>query len=65
MITTYRLIVIINFAMYSILTAQENRASITVDFNDVLGNVNPMIFGNNVLAYQKGMFRSAAPEYWD
>lgn len=47
------------------LRAQTDTASITVDARQVYGKVNPLIFGNNILAYQKGMWKYASPDYWD
>ncbi|MCK9410427.1 MAG: hypothetical protein M0R68_14965, partial [Bacteroidetes bacterium] len=45
--------------------AQNTTATITIDTRKTVGNVNPWIFGNNILAYQKGAWEYASPDFWD
>jgi alpha-L-arabinofuranosidase len=47
------------------LIGQKNTGSITIDVRNSVGKVNSMIFGNSVLAYQKGVWKYASSEYWD
>ncbi len=46
-----------------VLLAQPRTASIQVNVNEVLGNVNQMVFGDNMLGYQKGAWSDATPDY--
>ncbi|MBM4049583.1 MAG: hypothetical protein FJ279_31190, partial [Planctomycetes bacterium] len=45
--------------------AQEKAATITVNVGQVVGKVNPWVFGNNMLGYQKTAWQHARPEYAD
>lgn len=45
--------------------AQNQIATITIDPQKTIGNVKHWIFGNNILAYQKGTWKYASPDYWD
>lgn len=46
-------------------SAQEKKAIITVNVNKVIGEVNPWVFGSNMIGYQKGGWPHAAPDYAD
>ena len=50
---------------HGVSVAQKDGASIAIDVRSVLGKTNPLVFGNNVLAYQKGSWKGASPDYWD
>ena len=52
-------------AVATVAPAEDLKATIIVDVAKCLGKVNPWVFGNNMLGYQKSAWQHTRPDYSD